>query len=127
MASRPSSARGPPQTDLLLDQTPQFDPAEPESVPDFDFDQSVPDEFDFEARAHRPPTPHLRPPSPAHPHIETAGPDPSRPRHAVSNLSPHSSRTLRTLTSRKTASYLTYPPRRPLNVLSSVAFEARTP
>ena len=24
-----SSARGPPQTDLLLDQTPQFDPAEP--------------------------------------------------------------------------------------------------
>ena len=44
-----SSARGPPQTDLLLDQTPQFDPAEPEPVSDFDFDQSVPDEFDFEA------------------------------------------------------------------------------
>jgi hypothetical protein len=38
-----SPARGPPQSDLLtglLDQTPAFDPAEPDPVPDFDFDQS---------------------------------------------------------------------------------------
>ena len=44
-----SSARGPPQSDLLvelLDQTPTFDPTEPDPVPDFDFDQSLPDEFD---------------------------------------------------------------------------------
>jgi hypothetical protein len=45
-----SPARGPPQSDLLtglLDQTPAFDPAEPEPVPDFDFDQSLPDDFDL--------------------------------------------------------------------------------
>ena len=44
-----SPARGPPQSDLLtglLDQTSTFDPAEPEPVPDFDFDQSLPDDFD---------------------------------------------------------------------------------
>jgi hypothetical protein len=44
-----SPARGPPQGDLhtrLLDQTPTFDPAEPESVPNFEFDQSLPDDFD---------------------------------------------------------------------------------
>jgi hypothetical protein len=44
-----SPARGPPQSDLLtglLDQTPAFDPTEPEPVPDFDFDQSPPDDFD---------------------------------------------------------------------------------
>jgi hypothetical protein len=38
---------GPPQTDLLtglVDQSPTFDPSEPDPVPDFDFDQSVPDE-----------------------------------------------------------------------------------
>ena len=43
-----SPARGPPQSDLLtglLDQTPTFDPAEP--VPDFDFDQSIPDDLDL--------------------------------------------------------------------------------
>jgi hypothetical protein len=39
-------ARGPPQRDLLLDQTPSFDPADPEPVPDFQFDQSLPDDFD---------------------------------------------------------------------------------
>ena len=42
-----SPARGPPQADLLtglLDQTPAFDPAEP--VPDFEFDQSLPEDFD---------------------------------------------------------------------------------
>jgi hypothetical protein len=43
-----SPARGPPQHDLGfdaghspdIDQTPAFDPTEPEPVPDFDFDQS---------------------------------------------------------------------------------------
>ena len=42
-------ARSVGQSDLLtglLDQTPTFDPAEPEPVPDFDFDQSLPDDFD---------------------------------------------------------------------------------
>ena len=40
----------PPQSDLLtglLDQTPTFDPVEPEPVPDFDFDPSIPDDFDL--------------------------------------------------------------------------------
>ncbi|MCH7533559.1 MAG: hypothetical protein IIB36_17625 [Gemmatimonadetes bacterium] len=41
-----SPARGPPQGDLLLDQTPAFDPTESEPIPDFVFDQSLPDEFD---------------------------------------------------------------------------------
>ena len=36
-----SPARGPPQGDLLLDQTPAFDPTEAE-VPEFVFDQSLP-------------------------------------------------------------------------------------
>jgi hypothetical protein len=39
-------ARGPPQQDCLLDQTPRFDPADPDPVPDFQFDQSLPDDFD---------------------------------------------------------------------------------
>jgi hypothetical protein len=39
-------ARGPPQRDLLLDQTSRFDLTDPESVPDFQFDQSLPDSFD---------------------------------------------------------------------------------
>ncbi len=39
-------ARGPPQRDFLLDQTSSFDPADPEPVPDFQFDQSPPDNFD---------------------------------------------------------------------------------
>jgi hypothetical protein len=44
-----SPARGPPQHELpveLIDQTPGFDPTEPDPVPDFDFDQSPPDDFD---------------------------------------------------------------------------------
>ena len=41
-----SPARGPPQGDFLLDQTPAFDPSEAEPVPDFVFDQSLPHEFD---------------------------------------------------------------------------------
>jgi hypothetical protein len=39
-------ARDPPQRDLLLDQTSSFDPADPEPAPDFQFDQSLPDDFD---------------------------------------------------------------------------------
>jgi hypothetical protein len=38
-------ARGPPQAELPFDQTPDFDPADPEPPPDFDFDQS---DFDFD-------------------------------------------------------------------------------
>ena len=38
-----SPARGPPQSELL-DQTPTFDPTEPDPVPDFD--QSLPDPLD---------------------------------------------------------------------------------
>ena len=41
-----SPARGPPQGDFLLDQTPAFDPTEAEPAPDFSFDQSLPDESD---------------------------------------------------------------------------------
>ena len=41
-----SPARGPPQGDLLLDRTPAFDPTEAEPIPDFVFDQSLPDELD---------------------------------------------------------------------------------
>ena len=41
-----SPARGPPQGDFLLDQTPAFDPSEAEPVPDFVFDPSLHDEFD---------------------------------------------------------------------------------
>ncbi len=39
-------ARGPPQRDFMLDQTSSFDPVDPEPVPDFLFDQSLPDDFD---------------------------------------------------------------------------------
>lgn len=41
-----STARGPPQGDFLLDQTPAFDPADPEPAPEFSFDQSLPPGFD---------------------------------------------------------------------------------
>jgi hypothetical protein len=41
-----SPARGPPQGDFLLDQTPAFDPTEAEPVPVFVSDQSLPQEFD---------------------------------------------------------------------------------
>ena len=41
-----SPARGPPQGDFLLDQTSAFDSSEAEPVPDYVFDQSLPDEFD---------------------------------------------------------------------------------
>jgi hypothetical protein len=36
-------ARGPPQSELAFDQSPAFDLSDPEPVPDFDFDQSVPE------------------------------------------------------------------------------------
>jgi hypothetical protein len=39
-------ARGPPQWDFLLDQTPSVDPADPDPAPDFQFDQSPPAAFD---------------------------------------------------------------------------------
>ena len=41
-----SPARGPPQPDFLLDQTPDFEPTDAEPVPDFQFDQSLPGDFD---------------------------------------------------------------------------------
>jgi hypothetical protein len=41
-----SPARGPPQGDFLLDQTSGFDPTDVELVPDFVFDQSLPDDFE---------------------------------------------------------------------------------
>jgi hypothetical protein len=39
-------ARGPPQGDFLLDQTPFFDLADGDPEPDFSFDQSLPPGFD---------------------------------------------------------------------------------
>ena len=39
-------ARALPQSELLLDQTSDFDQSDPELVPDFDFDQSLPDSCD---------------------------------------------------------------------------------
>jgi hypothetical protein len=36
-----SPARGPPQGDFLLDQTPAFDPADADPDPGFEFDQSL--------------------------------------------------------------------------------------
>jgi hypothetical protein len=41
-----SPARGPPQGDFLLVQTPAFDPADAQPEPDFHFDQSLPPGFD---------------------------------------------------------------------------------
>lgn len=41
-----SPARGPPQGDFLLDQTPSYDPTDAEPEPDFVFDQSGPAECD---------------------------------------------------------------------------------
>jgi Putative transposase/Transposase zinc-binding domain len=39
-------ARGPPQGDFLLDQSPAFDPTQAEPSPEFVFDQSMPAHFD---------------------------------------------------------------------------------
>jgi hypothetical protein len=42
---RVSPARAPPQTELELDQSPAFDLADPEAIPEFEFDQSTPHEW----------------------------------------------------------------------------------
>jgi hypothetical protein len=41
-----SPARGPPQAEIDLGQTPDFDPAQGDPGPDFDFDQPAPDDGD---------------------------------------------------------------------------------
>jgi hypothetical protein len=38
-------ARGPPQAELNFDQTSGYDPADGDPGPDFEFDQSVPEEL----------------------------------------------------------------------------------
>jgi hypothetical protein len=43
---RVSPARGPPQAELHLDQTPAFDLAAPEPIPEFEFDQSSPHDWE---------------------------------------------------------------------------------
>ncbi len=43
---RVSPARGPPQAELDLDQSPAFDLAAPEPIPEFEFDQSSPHDWD---------------------------------------------------------------------------------
>ncbi len=46
LPSRPpllTPARAPPQTELGLDQSSGFDPTDPEPLPEFEFDQSLPD------------------------------------------------------------------------------------
>jgi hypothetical protein len=43
---RSSPARGPPQAELHFDQTPAFDLAAPEPIPEFDFDQSPPHDWE---------------------------------------------------------------------------------
>jgi hypothetical protein len=40
-------ARGPPQAELSFDQTPDFDLAEADPPPDFEFDQSLPENRDL--------------------------------------------------------------------------------
>ena len=39
---RVSPARGPPQAELDLDQTPAFDLADPEPIPEYEFDRARP-------------------------------------------------------------------------------------
>jgi hypothetical protein len=41
-----SPVRGPPQAELDLDQTPAFDLADPEPIPEYEFDQSTPHDWD---------------------------------------------------------------------------------
>ena len=56
LPSRPpllSPARAPPQTDFGFDQSFGFDPADPEPVPEYEFDQSLPD-CDIIRRTRRP-------------------------------------------------------------------------
>jgi len=44
---RVSPARGPPRADLDLDQPPAFDLAVPDPVPEFEFDQSSPQDWEI--------------------------------------------------------------------------------
>ena len=44
---RVSPARGPPQAELHLDQTPAFDLAAPEAIPEYEFDQSSPHDWEI--------------------------------------------------------------------------------
>ena len=44
---RVSPARGPPQAELHLDQSPAFDLAASEALPEFEFDQSSPQDWAF--------------------------------------------------------------------------------
>jgi len=44
---RLASARGPPQVELHLDPSPAFDLAAPEPVPEFEFDQSSPQDWEI--------------------------------------------------------------------------------
>ena len=46
LPSRPpllSPARAPPQADFGFDQSSEFDPTDPEPIPELEFDQSLPD------------------------------------------------------------------------------------
>ena len=42
-----SPARGPPQAELHFDQSPAFDLAAPDAIPEFEFDQSSPQDWEF--------------------------------------------------------------------------------
>jgi hypothetical protein len=44
---RVSPARGPPQAELHLDQTPAFDLAAPDAIPEYEFDQSAPQDCEI--------------------------------------------------------------------------------
>lgn len=44
---RLTSARGPPQVELDLDQSPAFDLAAPEPIPEYEFDQSPPQDWEI--------------------------------------------------------------------------------
>ena len=44
---RMSPARGPPQAELDLDQSPAFDLADPEPSPEYEFDQSPPHDWEI--------------------------------------------------------------------------------
>jgi hypothetical protein len=41
-----ATARGPPRGDFLLDQTLEFDLTDPDPIPEYQFDQSIPDDLD---------------------------------------------------------------------------------
>jgi len=43
---RASPALGPPQAELHLDQSPAFDLAAPDAIPEYEFDPSAPQDWD---------------------------------------------------------------------------------